>query len=138
MTLSSQSKVCKVLMVDDETLFLELMETILADLKLEVVRASNAKEAIELVEAHSPDLIITDTNMPLGSGIDLIRSVRERNNLTPIIIFFDGSHFDPQLKPGDILNMGANAILTKLDMFKSLKIHTKNLLKLNRKATSSE
>ncbi|MCB0363353.1 MAG: response regulator, partial [Bdellovibrionales bacterium] len=104
MTLSSQSKVCKVLMVDDETLFLELMETILADLKLEVVRASNAKEAIELVEAHSPDLIITDTNMPLGSGIDLIRSVRERNNLTPIIIFFDGSHFDPQLKPGDILN----------------------------------
>lgn len=39
--------------------------------------ASNGLDALQLVEKHEPDLLLTDIRMPFISGIELARQVRE-------------------------------------------------------------
>ena len=46
--------------------------------------ASNGLDALQLVEKHEPDLLMTDIRMPFISGIDLARQVREVRPATNI------------------------------------------------------
>ena len=46
--------------------------------------ASNGLDALQLVEAHEPDLLLTDIRMPFISGIELARQVREVRPATNI------------------------------------------------------
>ena len=46
--------------------------------------ASNGLDALQLVEKHEPDLLITDIRMPFISGIELARQVREIRPATNI------------------------------------------------------
>lgn len=43
---------------------------------LELVEATNGREALELVHSHAPDLVLSDWNMPEMNGIDLLRALR--------------------------------------------------------------
>ena len=49
-----------------------------------VGEAENGVEALELVEKHEPDLLLTDIRMPFLSGIELARQVREVRPATQI------------------------------------------------------
>ena len=42
-----------------------------------VDQAGSAAEALEVVKASPPDLVLSDWNMPGGSGLDLLKSLRE-------------------------------------------------------------
>ena len=77
----------KVVLVDDDPLILDIIEELLVDLPLQTIRANGASQAIDVVTQHEPQLIITDTNMPNGSGIDLIQETRHRGLEVPIVIF---------------------------------------------------
>ncbi len=71
-------------MVDDEA---EIRNVVCAYLEREGFTsrsAGTAKEALEEVEATSPDLILLDITLPDGSGLDVLRSVRERG--IPVIL----------------------------------------------------
>ncbi len=59
--------------------------------KLQVLKAENGFEAIEIISAKSPSLIIIEHNLPLMDGVQLIRSVRDKykQNRTPFIVFID-------------------------------------------------
>lgn len=46
--------------------------------------ASNGLDALQLVEQHGPDLLLTDIRMPFISGIELARQVREVRPATHI------------------------------------------------------
>ena len=46
--------------------------------------ASNGLDALQLVEKHEPDLLLTDIRMPFISGIELARQVREIRPATNI------------------------------------------------------
>ena len=46
--------------------------------------ASNGLDALQLVEKHQPDLLLTDIRMPFISGIELARQVREIRPATNI------------------------------------------------------
>lgn len=50
-----------------------------------VGEAENGVEALELVEKHEPDLLLTDIRMPFISGIELARQVREVRPATQIV-----------------------------------------------------
>jgi CheY-like chemotaxis protein len=66
----------KVLVVDDEPDALALIARILGEYQAEVVTASSAGEALELVRSERPSLLLSDIGMPDVDGYSLLRSVR--------------------------------------------------------------
>ena len=64
----SKSEAIRVLVVDDDTVFLKVMEELLTREGYQVKVASNGKEGIELATNDVPDLILLDVMMPEMSG----------------------------------------------------------------------
>ncbi|MBW2545367.1 MAG: response regulator [Deltaproteobacteria bacterium] len=72
----------KILIVDDDLYILDVLESGLTDFGYEVVAAEDGEQAMCIIEtsiekAESVDLMVTDLNMPVKNGLELIRSARE-------------------------------------------------------------
>ena len=69
----------KVLIVDDHPMVLEGMRSMLTQINfVDIVgTAANAYEAIELIKAAAPDIVITDINRPEISGIELTLKIKK-------------------------------------------------------------
>jgi CheY-like chemotaxis protein len=88
----SVTQVPRVLIVDDDNISILLIKTILENEFCELSVAHNGKEALEMfIEAHRHNnpfsIIYADNNMPMMSGNEMIKKVREfenDNNLQPI------------------------------------------------------
>ncbi len=66
----------KVLVVDDEIHIVQVVAIKLRNNGFEVVTAENGAEALELVRSQHPDLVITDYQMPVMTGVELIENLR--------------------------------------------------------------
>ncbi len=66
----------KVLIVDDEPEVVELISIVLDRDDLQLLEAYDGEEALEVVLAERPDLMITDLMMPGLDGIELCRRVK--------------------------------------------------------------
>jgi CheY-like chemotaxis protein len=75
-----------ILLVDDNAHGLVARRNVLEALGYRVVSASCASEALQLVEQHQFDLIVTDYRMPAMDGVALIAELRERKFVNPIIL----------------------------------------------------
>ena len=70
----------KVLLVDDEKLALDglrMVTEVQKDLVDQVFTASSAAEAKKILEEEVIDVVVTDIEMPMGSGLSLLRWLRE-------------------------------------------------------------
>jgi two-component system alkaline phosphatase synthesis response regulator PhoP len=78
----------KVLVVDDEIHIVHVVAIKLRNNGYEVLTASNGAEAYELACAENPDIIVTDFQMPVLSGIELVQKLREneRTKDTPVVM----------------------------------------------------
>ena len=65
-----------VLLVDDDADTLELMTTALTSRKADVTAVGTAGEAIDVIKAHRPDVLVSDIAMPEEDGYGLIAKVR--------------------------------------------------------------
>ena len=74
----------EILIVDNDAAAVCAIATRLAYMGYPCVTAQSGSQAIAAYDARRTGVVITDLNMPNGSGIDLIHSIRERAN-TPII-----------------------------------------------------
>lgn len=66
----------KVLIADDEVHIIHVVAIKLRNNGYDVLSAGNGAEAFELVCAERPDIIVTDYQMPLMTGIELIEKMR--------------------------------------------------------------
>lgn len=66
---------------DDARAQLWLLRTYLSSAGHRIRAANNGKEAFRLAACSPPDLLITDLEMPVCSGFDLIRAIREADDL---------------------------------------------------------
>ena len=67
----------RVLIVDDDAPFLELLQLCFAKANFDVVLASNGEEALKiLLESEPPDLVLSDFMMPEVNGIELVRHIK--------------------------------------------------------------
>jgi len=122
-----------ILIADDEPNQLELLDFNLKSAGFSIIKASNGLEALELIENHSPDLIILDWMMPKMSGIDVCRTLRSRSETkqTPIIILSARSE-DSDKSLG--LDTGADDYISKPFSPKELVSRVKALLRRARPA----
>lgn len=70
-----------VLIVDDEPPLTDVIRLLVEDLGHRALTASNGVEAFELAEREHPDLVISDIMMPLMSGDELCRRLKQQPEL---------------------------------------------------------
>ena len=122
-----------ILIADDEPNQLELMSFNLSNAGYSIIKATNGKEAIELIENHSPDLIILDWMMPKMSGIDVCQTLRSRPETKQIpIIILSARSEDSDKSLG--LDTGADDYISKPFSPKELISRVKALLRRARPA----
>jgi DNA-binding NarL/FixJ family response regulator len=77
--LQPSSDVVRVLIADDEPLFVEMVDALLSADGVEVVgHAQDGREAVELTVALAPDVTLMDISMPVQDGIEATREIRDR------------------------------------------------------------
>jgi CheY-like chemotaxis protein len=67
----------KLLVVDDQKKYRERYSALAQELGIEVILAEGVKDGIEKALAEMPDAIVTDKDMPDGTGNDLAKAVRD-------------------------------------------------------------
>lgn len=99
----------KVLVIDDEPPIRKLLRMGLATQGYQVIEAPNARKALELL-AEEPDIVILDLGLPDMQGMDLLRSIREKNDGVPVVVL--SSRADETAKV-QALDFGADDYVTK-------------------------
>jgi len=79
----------RILIVDDEPEILDFVAMRLESFGYAVMKASDGKEAMELLEKEIPDLILLDVMMPGKDGYEVCNEIKtdERTSRIPIILF---------------------------------------------------
>ena len=76
----------KLMIVDDEVDVREYLKNFFRRRKIEVVTAESGEEALSLVDAQKPDLILMDVRMAGINGIETLRKFREAGNRVKVIM----------------------------------------------------
>ncbi|NEQ96932.1 MAG: response regulator, partial [Cyanothece sp. SIO2G6] len=103
---------CRILLVEDNLANIKTMSGYLTTKGYEVIVAHNGKEAIAQTQAHHPDVILMDIQMPDVDGLEAIKHIRTRLNLVdmPIIALTALAMEGDQEK---CMTAGATAYLSK-------------------------
>ena len=99
-----------VLLVDDEEAVRRASARVLSAEGFEVVQASDGREALGHLERSQFDVVISDVNMPNMTGLELLRTIRQRDLELPVILLTGMPNVDAALEAGQ---HGALHYLTK-------------------------
>ncbi len=70
------------LVVDDFSTMRRIVRNILRDLQFkDVIEAENGAEALKLLKSNKVDLVVSDWNMPVMTGLELLKEVRADDQL---------------------------------------------------------
>lgn len=100
----------KILVVEDERKISRFLELELNHEGYEVVAAYDGREGLALAISENPDLIILDLMLPLMSGIEVCRRLRQGGKTTPIIMLTAKDDVSDKVMG---LDMGADDYMTK-------------------------
>ncbi len=104
----------KVLLVDDETEFLETLIKRLKKRNLDVISASSGREALETLKYNEVDVVVLDVKMPDMDGIETLKEIKSLKNEIEVIMLtghasievaiqgMELGAFDYLMKPMDI------------------------------------
>lgn len=76
----------KILVIDDDPTFCLMLQKFLSKNQYEVTTAGNGAKALQLMDAQSFDLILTDYRLPDTDGILLLEAVQKSNSHIPVIL----------------------------------------------------
>jgi two-component system nitrogen regulation response regulator GlnG len=107
----------KVLVVDDDRTVLRLVEKAMAEMDVGVLTATSAADGLAAIEAHRPDVLLLDIQLPDSLGLEIVHQVRELDPKLPVayITVSDASEwaieamkcgaYDFLLKPLDVARL---------------------------------
>ncbi len=107
-----KNRFLNVLVVEDSLSIRNLEMRYLSLLNFNVFSASNGKDALQVLKNRSINLIVTDLNMPIMNGEELIFSLREKNSMEelPVIVVSSSNEKEKLI---EILKLGVNDFLHK-------------------------
>ena len=100
----------RVLAVDDQRYFRELIEGLLREEGYEVRTASSGEEALHVLGHGDFDVVITDLVMPVMSGTDLVQRIKEHNPDQDVVVVTGVVDVKSAV---DAMKIGANDYLLK-------------------------
>ena len=101
-----------IIIIEDDTLIIELVSALLEDSGYHVVAFESGGEAIEKIDEIYPVCIITDLMLPGVSGIQVVKTFRDNPNLADtriIVVTAKTFEFDKR----QVMKLGADAFITK-------------------------
>ncbi|MFB2924232.1 response regulator [Aerosakkonema funiforme] len=119
----------RILVVDDNPDLRSYVSRVLQASGFEVLTARDGAEGFGVAKANHPDLIVTDLMMPMVSGLEMIRMIREQQDLkgTPIILLTAKVDEDTRIEGTEL---GADIYLAKPFNDRELLAAVRNLLEL--------
>ena len=90
----------KVLAIDDQQLVLLPLQKRLTELGFEVKIETDAVKGLELYDSFNPDLVIVDINMPVFSGLDVVKHIRAIQKSDTSIMVLSGNTQDDIILEG--------------------------------------
>lgn len=123
-----QNTACRILIIEDEEDIRNyIVEELSGDYK--VLAAKNGEEGLHIANETIPDLIITDVMMPVLSGVELCKRLRNQviTSHIPIIILSAKTHINEQIEG---LLMGADVYMIKPFNVDILKVQVQRLISL--------
>lgn len=108
----------KVLIVEDDPFLREAITQSLDRLGAKVITAGDGKEAFELLSKNTIDLVISDVQMPVMNGLDLLRNIRKGDPRVPVVLLATG---EAQVNEEQAIKEGAVGLIYKPFSLKALK-----------------
>lgn len=121
-----------ILLIDDDEFYCRIMERELSDARFTVVTVPTGTEGVARYRELSPDLVLTDMHMPEMDGAEVIRAIRAINPNARIIAVSGASSFYSMDYFRIAKEVGADAVVRKLDPLERVIIEVEALLKRGR------
>lgn len=125
----------KILIVEDEAKIARFVSLELKHEKYETAVSDNGRDALDLIERESFDLIILDIMLPGLNGLEVLRRMRNEGNSTPVIML---TARDSVMDKVSGLDMGANDYLTKPFAIEELLARIRAVLRAPKVQTGGE
>ena len=100
----------RILVVDDEKDYCEVLKMILENNGYVVETCFNGKEALDILEERSFDVVVSDLSMPVMDGFELLKNIKEREYDTEVLIL---TAFGTIEKAVETMKNGAYSYVTK-------------------------
>ena len=114
----------KILIAEDEVAMRSMLVDFLSDCDYEVLEAENGQVAWELWNKNKCNLLITDINMPLLNGIDLLKKIKLVDKNFPVIVVTGVTIENAR---SEAVAFGADAFLAKPFKMKDLLVKINEL-----------
>lgn len=99
-----------ILIVDDEKIIRESLSNLLSSLGFKTGSSKNGKYALKKIKEENYTFLLTDINMPIINGIELIKTVKKKNPELNIIAM---TGFNMDFSYMDVIKAGANDFIIK-------------------------
>lgn len=105
----------KILIVDDDKLFLESLAAMLRNSGHSIVQANDGSQGFQFALETKPDLVITDIRMPVKTGLEMVEDLRRDDwgKQVPIIILSNDETTDAI---NHALESGVTVYLSKVNL----------------------
>ncbi|WP_310481101.1 response regulator [Chamaesiphon sp. VAR_48_metabat_403] len=108
----AESTQIHVLVVDDDLKILAILRALLLPWGFKITTLADSQKFWKILPMCKPDLLILDVEMPIVSGLDLCKSIRDRAEYANLPIIFLTAHTEPTLIQ-QVFAIGADDFVTK-------------------------
>lgn len=93
-----------ILVADDSATMRMIVQATLTGAGWKVLTAGNGQEALEVAKSHPVDLVVSDWNMPVMSGLQLIQGLREQEQYldVPVLVLTTEDDVDSKMAARDL------------------------------------
>ena len=104
----SDEKALKVLVVDDEIHIVQVVAIKLRNNGFDVITCENGAQALDLASNEKPDIVVTDFQMPLMTGLELVQNLRSQPDTADIpVVLLTARGFAIKNEQKENLNISA-------------------------------